>query len=208
MNSASGRGDGSRGGRHPVYRGGGTGHGRGRGMGGSGRGRGRGSGDHYDSSTDHSEGPHSGPPSSRNTHSAMSGRGGGGAGDNTHQSTKPGHLIPVKPPWPTPSTSIAWRVLYVAPPNSRPEVGPSGEKIPGPFSPPLRPSTPDLAANTGPPKPQDVLRKQNEVYAKKLRVQQLLQQAASSPSGELGTYVGRLSNHNNPLIPVLPRLDP
>ncbi|KAJ2861606.1 hypothetical protein GGH94_004801, partial [Coemansia aciculifera] len=113
-----------------------------------------------------------------------------------------------KPSSPTPWASIAWRVLYVVPPNARSELGLAGEKIPGPFSPPLHPSTPEQAANAGPRKPQDVLRKQNEVYAMKQRVQQLLQQAADSPSGGIGTYVGRLSHNNNPLIPVLPRLDP
>ncbi|KAJ2460789.1 hypothetical protein GGI03_005193, partial [Coemansia sp. RSA 2337] len=120
----------------------------------------------------------------------------------------PGHLIPVKPSSPTPWANIAWRVLYVVPPNSRSELGLAGEKIPGPFSPPLNPMTPEQAANAGPRKPQDVLRKQNEAYAMKQRVQQLLQQAADSPSGGIGTYVGRLSHNNNPLIPVLPRLDP
>ncbi|KAJ2869561.1 hypothetical protein GGH93_006124 [Coemansia aciculifera] len=219
MSNASGHqsgrgGGGGRGGRQPGYRGGGSGGsgpGRGRGMGGgSGRGRGRGSGERYDNK-DHREGPNIAPSGSgrdattnRIGHGPIPGR---GTGDN-HHSTKPGHLIPVKPSSPTPWASIAWRVLYVVPPNARSELGLAGEKIPGPFSPPLHPSTPEQAANAGPRKPQDVLRKQNEVYAMKQRVQQLLQQAADSPSGGIGTYVGRLSHNNNPLIPVLPRLDP
>ncbi|KAJ1735729.1 hypothetical protein LPJ61_000381 [Coemansia biformis] len=56
--------------------------------------------------------------------------------------------------------------------------------------------------------PQDELRKENEAFAMKQRVQQLLQQAANSPSGGMGTYVGKISHNNNSLIPVLPRLDP
>ncbi|KAJ1773646.1 hypothetical protein LPJ74_000562 [Coemansia sp. RSA 1843] len=103
---------------------------------------------------------------------------------------------------------MSWRVLYVVPANARPEVGPSGEKIPGPFSPVLRPSTPEQSPESAASmKPQDVLRKQSENYAMKQRVQQLLQQAANSSSGGMGTYVGKLSHYNNPLIPVLPRLD-
>ncbi|KAJ2812083.1 hypothetical protein GGI24_006730 [Coemansia furcata] len=209
MNNPSGHQGGrgrGRGGRQPGYRGsgGGGGAGRGRGMGGGpGRGRGRGSGDRYDN-TEFGEGPNTAPGGGRdaaaNRNGPMPGR------DSHHQGTKPGHLVPVKPTQSTPSNNIAWRVLYVVPPNSRPELGLGGEKIPGPFSPPLRPSGAEQAV--GSRKPQDVLRKQNEVYAMKQRVQQLLQQAADSPSGGVGTYVGRLSHNNNPLIPVLPRLDP
>ncbi|KAJ2084307.1 hypothetical protein H4R24_000100 [Coemansia sp. RSA 988] len=118
----------------------------------------------------------------------------------------PGHLVPIKPTIPSPASTMTWRVLYAVPPSSRPEVGPSGERIPGPFSPPLRPSTPDqpLAALR---KPQDELRKENETFVMKQRVQYLLQQAANSPSGGMGTYVGKLSQNNNSLIPVLPRFD-
>ncbi|KAJ1829790.1 hypothetical protein LPJ56_000102 [Coemansia sp. RSA 2599] len=113
-----------------------------------------------------------------------------------------GHLVPVKPSGPTPVSTTSWRVLYVVPSSARTEVGPSGEKLTGPFSPPLRPATPETVAGR---KPQDVLRRQNEVFAMKQRVQQLLQQAASSPVGSLGTYVGKISHQNNSIIPVLPR---
>ncbi|KAJ2162554.1 hypothetical protein GGF46_000557 [Coemansia sp. RSA 552] len=107
----------------------------------------------------------------------------------------------------SPTAGLSWKVLYALPPNARPEVGPSGEKIPGPFSPPLRPLTPERALGSL-RKPQDELRRESEALAMKQRVQSLLQQAASSPTGGMGTYVGKLSEHNNPLIPVLPRLDP
>ncbi|KAJ2790159.1 hypothetical protein GGI18_001976, partial [Coemansia linderi] len=179
-----GRGGGGRGGRQPGYRGGGgSGPGRGRGMGGGpGRGRGRGSSDRFDSSTDPTDSPNTAPSSGRDTPTNRNGHG-RGAGDSNFQGPKPGHLIPVKPTWPTPSTNIAWRVLYVVPPNSRPELGPTGEKIPGPFSPPLQPSTPEQAASAGSQRPQDVLRKHKESHAMKQRVQQLLKQAADSASG-------------------------
>ncbi|PIA19288.1 hypothetical protein COEREDRAFT_84590 [Coemansia reversa NRRL 1564] len=167
-------------GRYQPYRGASTGRGRGGGGGGGGRGRGRGMGERQEGGDHHS----SGKPS------------GGG----------PGHLVPVKPTIPSPASTMTWRVLYAVPPNSRPEVGPSGERIPGPFSPPLRPSTPEQPI-TGFRKPQDELRKENETFVMKQRVQQLLQQAANSPSGGMGTYVGKLSQNNNSLIPVLPRFD-
>ncbi|KAI9503995.1 hypothetical protein GGI25_000875 [Coemansia spiralis] len=173
----------SRGRYQQPYRGGTVGRGRGgpgSGGTGGGRGRGRSSGDRQDGS--------GGPP--------------GAIG-------KPGALVPVRPTGPNPASSMSWRVLYVVPPNARPEVGPSGEKLPGPFSPVLRPSTPEpLVGAAAHRTPQDVLRKQNETFAMKQRVQQLLQQAANSPSGGMGTYVGKLSQNNNPLVPVLPRLDP
>ncbi|KAJ2002235.1 hypothetical protein GGI04_003422 [Coemansia thaxteri] len=221
MNSAgesSGRGGGgNRGGRNPSsYRGGGGGApGRGRGAGGGGgrgRGRGRGSGDRYESSTERDDGANTQLTGGRE---GPGGRIGGGPGpasgrDGHTQGARPGHLVPVRPTGPTPMSNIAWRMLYVVPPNARPEVGLSGEKIPGPFSPPLRPlSMPDQLTNPGGPprRPQDVLRKQSEVHAMKQRVQQLLQQATDSPAHGLGNYVGRLSHHNNLLIPVLPRLD-
>ncbi|KAJ2783173.1 hypothetical protein H4R18_001840 [Coemansia javaensis] len=102
---------------------------------------------------------------------------------------------------------MSWRALYGMPASARPELGPSGEKIPGPFSPPLRPATPELPVVAS-RRPQDELRRENEAFAMKQRVQQLLQQAANSPSGGMGTYIGKISHHNNSLIPVLPRLDP
>ncbi|KAJ2601315.1 hypothetical protein GGF40_001512 [Coemansia sp. RSA 1286] len=117
-------------------------------------------------------------------------------------SSGPSHLVPVKPSGPTPVSTTSWRVLYVVPASARTEVGPSGEKLPGPFSPPLRPVTPETTVGR---KPQDVLRRQNEVFAMKQRVQQLLQQAANSPVGSLGNYVGKISYQNNSIIPVLPR---
>ncbi|KAI7834836.1 hypothetical protein BX661DRAFT_175625 [Kickxella alabastrina] len=194
---------------------------RGRGMG---RGRGRGGigsqqpGDRYDSN-DHSD-----KPTSSGFHHSTRGssRGGGPSpgsrnpGDHHHQAGgtggigggmgKPGHLVSIKATVPTPVSNTSWRVFYAMPQNSRQEVGPSGDKIPGPFSPPLRPSTPEQAASA-PRNPQDVLRKQNETHMMKQRVQQLLQQAANSPAGSMGTYVGKLSQSNNNLIPVLPRLE-
>ncbi|KAJ2710208.1 hypothetical protein H4R19_003861 [Coemansia spiralis] len=177
MNSNPGRG------RFPPYRGDGDG---GHGRGGGGRGRGRGGGDRHD-----------GP--------------GGRGGSGHHGAGRPMgggvHLVPVKPTGTTPTSSMSWRVLYAVPPNSRPEVGPSGEKIPGPFSPPLRAAMPEQQPAAAPKRPQDELRKENEALAMKQRVQQLLQQAASSPSGGLGTYVGKISHHNNSLIPVLPRFN-
>ncbi|KAJ1743517.1 hypothetical protein LPJ78_000862 [Coemansia sp. RSA 989] len=138
------------------------------------------------------------------------GRGRGTSSRNEHQpgrsnSLPSNRLVPIKPTTPSPSSTMTWRVLYAIPPSSRPEIGPSGEKIPGPFSPPLRPATPDGPLTVL--KSQDKLRKENEDFARKRRVQQLLQQAANSPSGGMGTYVGKLSKSNNPLIPVLPRPD-
>ncbi|KAJ1783888.1 hypothetical protein LPJ59_006473 [Coemansia sp. RSA 2399] len=179
-------------GRHTQqqpYRGGGGG--RGRGGPGGGRGRSRGGSNSGNGGGDNrNDGNGGGPPT-------------GGMGKSG------GGLVPVRATGPVPSASLSWRVLYVVPATARPEVGPSGEKIPGPFSPILRPSTPEQSPETvASMKPQDVLRKQSETYAMKQRVQQLLQQAANSPSGGMGTYVGKLSHYNNPLIPVLPRLNP
>ncbi|KAJ1647218.1 hypothetical protein LPJ64_001403 [Coemansia asiatica] len=177
------------------------GRGRGHGSSGSmGRGRGRGSllpktsGVHTNSinPTNNSISSNSGNSSSINSNSSSDHGKPGGTG----------HLVPVRPSGPTPVSTTSWRVLYVVPTSARTEVGPSGEKLPGPFSPPLRPATPEKVAGR---KPQDVLRKQNEVFAMKQRVQQLLQQAANSPVGSLGTYVGKISYQNNSIIPVLPR---
>ncbi|KAJ2663450.1 hypothetical protein IWW48_001333 [Coemansia sp. RSA 1200] len=177
-------------GRYPQpYSRGGGGVGRGRGgpghtVGGSGRGRGGSNSDRHDG--------------------GASGSASGGQGNKSG-----GGLVPIKATGPVPASSMSWRVLYVVPANARPEVGPAGEKIPGPFSPILRPSTPEQSPESAASmKPQDVLRKQSEAFAMKQRVQQLLQQAANSPSGGMGTYVGKLSHYNNSLIPVLPRLDP
>ncbi|KAI8322503.1 hypothetical protein GQ54DRAFT_310858 [Martensiomyces pterosporus] len=147
----------------------------------------------------------------------IQGRNGGDHHHHHHPTGKPGAnggngsggggLVPVKPKNQPPVASMAWRVLYAPPAVTRPEVGPTGEQIPGPFSPPLRPSTPEQM-QAGPKKPQDVLRKHNEIYVMKQRVHQLLQQAANSPSGGYGTYVGKVSYNNNSIIPVLPRPDP
>ncbi|KAJ2340658.1 hypothetical protein GGF43_006362 [Coemansia sp. RSA 2618] len=195
MNNGNSRG------RYQSFRGGGPGPGPMRGRGSRGRGRGRGMSDRNDSA-EHTDGGFNS--------SMRGGRGGTSNRGDHHAPMKPNNrLVPVKPTGPSPLSSTTWRVLYVVPPSSRPEIGPAGEKIPGPFSPPLRPSTPDSALDVFQRKPRaELVRKENDVFVKKQRVQQVLQQAANSPSGGMGTYVGKLSKHNNPLIPVLPRLDP
>ncbi|KAJ1722476.1 hypothetical protein LPJ53_003116 [Coemansia erecta] len=167
----------------------GRGRGRGRGQETGGRGRGRG--------RDAAGSGHNG--------------GGSGGGSRDHKPSgaggpehgKSGRFVPVKAPGPTPASSTPWCAMYVMPSSARPEVGLTGEKIPGPFSPPLRPTTFEAMSR----KPQDVLRRQNEDFAMRQRVQQLLQQAKTSPSGSLGNFVGKMSHNNNNIIPVLPRPD-
>ncbi|KAJ2781814.1 hypothetical protein GGI15_003113 [Coemansia interrupta] len=129
--------------------------------------------------------------------------GGGHSGGGGPEHGKSGRFVPVKATLPTPASTTPWCAMYVAPSSARPEVSLTGEKIPGPFSPPLRPTTFEAMSH----KPQDVLRKQNEEFAMKQRVQQLLQQAKTSPSGSLGNFVGKISHYNNNIIPVLPRPD-
>ncbi|KAJ1861078.1 hypothetical protein LPJ73_001130 [Coemansia sp. RSA 2703] len=129
--------------------------------------------------------------------------GGGHSGAGGPEHGKPGRLVPVKATGATPASTTPWCAMYVMPSSARPEVGLTGEKIPGPFSPPLRPTTFETMSR----KPQDVLRRQNEEFAMKQRVQQLLQQTKTSPSGSLGNFVGKMSHNNNNIIPVLPRPD-
>ncbi|KAJ2500566.1 hypothetical protein GGH96_002609 [Coemansia sp. RSA 1972] len=161
---------------------------------GRGRGRGRPSERHDNEHTD----------SGQNGHNAHSGRGRGtGSNRGDHAKSSGPRLVAVRPTGPTPLSSTTWRVLYAMPPSSRPEIGASGEKIPGPFSPPITADQLDQLGVLG----GRTVRHDN-VFAKKQRVQHVLQQAKNSSSGGMGTYVGKLSKHNNPLIPVLPRLDP
>ncbi|ORX68345.1 hypothetical protein DL89DRAFT_323882 [Linderina pennispora] len=178
---------------------------RGNGRGGRGRGRG-GHSDHGNLNRGgHSD--HSGfSRGGHNDHGGFNrgGRGRGGRGDHGSMHKPPG-LVAVKPTGSTPVDSATWRVMYGAPAVTRPEVSTTGEQVPGPFSPPLRPV--DGGEQNGIRRPQDILRKHNEAFVMKQRVQVLLQQAANSLSGGHGNYVGKLSHNNNPLIPVLPRPD-
>ncbi|PVU94283.1 hypothetical protein BB561_002667 [Smittium simulii] len=108
----------------------------------------------------------------------------------------PGDLVPIK--LTLPNVLPIWKPMPTLP-ISRPEVSSNGEFVPGPFSPRLGPIDLEPSKN-----PQNVLIQKSEEYAQHRRVKLLLSQAASSTPG---TYVGKVSNNNNPLIPVLPRIE-
>ncbi|PVV04478.1 hypothetical protein BB560_001026, partial [Smittium megazygosporum] len=91
---------------------------------------------------------------------------------------------------------------HIEPQHQKPfvEVSSSGEYLPGPFSPPLGPTLINFNSESR-KSSVNVLAVKNEEFLQHQRVTQLLKLAASNTPG---TYVGKVSMNNNPLIPVLP----
>ncbi|KAJ1673790.1 hypothetical protein EV182_004550, partial [Spiromyces aspiralis] len=109
----------------------------------------------------------------------------------------PGGLVPIVPTEPGFGYQIAWADTGIRMP--RHELDAYGKRIPGPFSPP--PSPDSIPVNM--PPAQEKLRRQNEEFSMKQKIQQLVTQASTTTPG---TYVGKLTKHNNPILPVLPKM--
>ncbi|PVU98280.1 hypothetical protein BB559_001698 [Furculomyces boomerangus] len=118
------------------------------------------------------------------------------------QNTKPLDRGYIKVKLTNPHLLPVWKP-YTVPPISRQELSTSGEFIPGPFSPILQPASIDILENAMKPLHNELLQK-NEDFAQHQRVKALLSHAGSTTPG---TYIGKISQNNNTLIPVLPRVE-